>query len=80
MDNSYSDENISIISGSFEKDILNSLVEKVSSIPVWNDYSEDEKRALISVYVDKRSVAKQCDDIEKLKEFLFTGVIDFFKH
>lgn len=56
----------------FQTEILTNLTNKVTSIPVWDEYTDDEKRQLISIYVDNKSKENSKNEVQSLKDYLFS--------
>lgn len=64
-----------------ENDLKKDLIEKINSIPVWSEYSQEKQKELIKSFVDNKfSVEKYSfsdDDKQKLIEKLSSAVIGF---
>jgi len=64
-----------------ENDLKKDLIEKINSIPVWGEYSQEKQKELIKSFVDNKFSAEKFsfsdDDKQKLIEKLSSAVIGF---
>ncbi|MDR1168439.1 MAG: hypothetical protein LBK53_06095 [Heliobacteriaceae bacterium] len=56
-----------------EKELEKSFIEKIEKIPVWTDYTEDEQKELIRVFVERKCKDCTLQEKEQFSEMLMAA-------